>query len=193
MAREYHSFEMTYRYLHGSVCLYDGEPIYVTTDRKIYPKINLYKIDALNKIWKKIEVSDPLFDDRSPNLGYMNFEDNAHYLRRMPVREQNQGLRIFNVVATPAIQLDWFPSMNLYNCIKNIYPSYSEALDRTIKAGQEGCAFHRHVAIRPIDWRSKGLYYRTRLAAVWNDDNWNFIRSEDSTYLEKIIKRSGMN
>ena len=198
MAEAYLTQEDLNMRLAGSICTYDGEPVFVATDgdRCKWPMVRLFKCGSdMYKAWKIIDHTDPLFCDRSPILGYMNYQKQAYYLQRVPFRYQNQGLKDISITSAPRLDRyeGYFASAAMGDCIKGIYPKKEEAL-ANIKDGWSGCAIHRSLAIARVDNRSTGLYYKARLVALWNDWNQSFeyIQASDSKFIKKIINRLGV-
>jgi hypothetical protein len=83
--------------LHGTICRYKGEPVYVYYD---VPRIRLKHPVTMKILVDEIKEDDPDFDISSPELGYMNFsflgEKNPKvrvlYVEREPRKRYRQGL-----------------------------------------------------------------------------------------------------
>lgn len=184
--------------LGDTICTWEGTPVYVAThyDRVRHPNIALFKLNGeLYKPWKTVDHKSPLFCDRSLPLGYMNYNKNAYYLQRVPFRHQNQAIKANCIETTPVLSRNeqWFTSEAMHNCLINKYISMGDAW-KALGAGHLGAAIHRDIALRLVDSRSTGLYYKTRLVALWSEfkGDWDWITSSDMTYLQKIISRLGV-
>ena len=200
MAEEYlnqHDLDLR---LDRTICMYEGTPVYVRTmaDRLRHPQIAIYRLDGqLYKAWKIIDHKEDSFVDRATKLGYLNYSGSAYYLERVPYRHQNQGLKSSNIRELPGLSrygTEWFTGENMKDCILGKYPSYLEATSLMDKKGHFGVAIHRCLAVSLIDSRSKGLFYKGRLVAMWNEitGQWDYLRSSDCAYIERIIRKLGV-
>lgn len=195
MAEAYLTADDLIMRLHQSVCLYDGEPYFVSCVPK-FPKVGLHALGGKNNKYdadKIIDHTDERFSDRSPPLGYMTYENNAYYLERVPYRQQNQGLKQVSVVSSPHLDhySPWFRDATFRDCILGKHASIKEAW-KLMDKGYRGVSIHRNVAIRLIDTRSIGLYYKTRLVATRKGDMWDWLPATDGKYIQKIINRLGV-
>ena len=197
MAEAYLSQEDLNMRLDGSICMYDGHPYYVRTISK-YPNITLYALDGkVNRSIKGTHIIDHTgdrFSDRSPLLGYITYNNNAHYLSRIPFRHQNQGLTQNSIDADGLDRYEsWFFGPEMEKCILGKHASVEEAW-KLMDRGYKGVSIHRQLAIKLIDHRNIGLYYKTRLVATWDQfgKQWEFMKATDGRFIEKIVRRLGV-
>lgn len=185
--------------LDRTICMYDGVPVYVRTYglRHNHPLIDIFKLNGqIYKAWKTIDHKEDLFCDRATKLGYLNYGDSAYYLERVPHRHQNQGLRVTNLHTVPGLSRygnDWFVGKEMEQCILGKYPSYTTAI-KSIESGTTGVAIHRCLSISLIDSRSRGLFYKGRLVAMWDSaaEQWDYLKNPDISYIERIIRKLGV-
>lgn len=195
MAERYLSQEDMTRYLNQSICMYDSTPVYVSCNQ-LYPNIAIYRLAGkLHNHWKIIDHTDEKFCDRAPSLGYINYNKNAFYLQRMPIRNQHAGLRAETILFTPPCQSPpRAEAKEMEACILGEHPKIGEAWDRIKEQGHLGCAIHRHLAILSISPRNHGLHYKSRLVALWSNptERWEFLQNNDTSHLERIISKLGV-
>lgn len=184
--------------LNNTICRYKGHPYYVQTGRadgrNSYPKISLYKLDGTMSRPINVDHTSDEFDDSSPPLGYMNYNNQAIYLKRVPHRLQNQGVRQESIMSIPSTRGHWFTSVSMESCILGRYPSQDQAMSTLQDAGSPyGVAIHRHIALSWIDSRTLGLYYKARLIAtkIYGSD-WSYLEASDSTLIRNIIGKTGV-
>lgn len=142
--------------LNRTICSYDGEPYRIETDG-----MSVYLIDLLGRNTPvKVDAHDPLLDISSLELGYMNIEPGSpgrktgfcEYLTRGPGKQWKQGICIDRIevhspvddLHTPLSGVDY---VNLYNVLKNIYPSVTEAVWNISSGLWESVAISRDVCL----------------------------------------------
>lgn len=199
MAEAYRNQEDLTQRIDGTVCMWAGEPYYVRTVGKIrYPNVDLYKLEPqAYKPEMSVDHTDSRFVDRSFPVGYMNYNMQAYYLARVPYRQYNQSIRQSSLISSCGTlnQYDsgWFNGQPFYDMIKEKYPSVLEARNN-LENGYNGVAISRDVAMKYVDRRILGLYYKDRLAAIWSrtDSRWNYQDGNDISVLQKIINKTGL-
>lgn len=156
-----------YRYLNGTICMYDGKPVYVGHDGQD-KMLTLYNPVGKNDIICKIPYDDPLFDVESPRLGYMEKGEIVHYVMRVPQRQFSQGLTQRNVVF---YDIDGQESMKMGNrpllsqefvdMLLGRYRPFEESLELLDR--QKEVALSRDIAMKsegkPGDW-PRSVYIR---------------------------------
>lgn len=197
MAQDYGSIEDVQLRIGRSICLYKGEPVYVSCDYQSYPNVQIQHIVAkygvVSKGAKVIDHRDPDLDDRAFDLGYMQYDDRAYYLKRGAFRHQNQGLRAENIISVPYLSRGSFIfTGGMHSCIMGTHPTLKEAFGQLDK-GALGVPIHRHVAIQRMDSRHVGLYYRARLVAMWQEakGEWNWLESFDQKHIKRLVEKTG--
>lgn len=197
MAQDYGSREDIALRLGRTICLYEGVPVYVSNDREDYPFVKIQYLDrrygVVSRGSKVIDHRDKELDDSAFDLGYIEIEGQAHYLKRGAFRHQNQGLRQENVIAVPFVGRGSFimhPGM--YACITGEHKTIKEAW-KLLDSGHQGVPIHRHVAMCRLDSRNTGLYYRARLVAMWNSssDTWDWVESPDQKHIKRLVEKTG--
>lgn len=137
-----------------------GDPVYVhSVDRAngLCQVTAIGKLNADNDFVggadKQLMITLDELNVQPVSLGYVNFNANAFYLERMPIRHgpNNQGLNNENCNSTGP-RLYGFPLKELVKCIKGDYPSFESAVKNTVAKKKTGndkiIAFHRHWAVR---------------------------------------------
>jgi hypothetical protein len=131
--------------LHGTICRYKDQPVYVYVDGKnLHLKHPVTRIDIIQIKW-----DDPDFDISSPELGYFNLltlsdrspKNRVFYAERQPVKKWRQGLNP-NVLHYSDIEGDpdkshipgmpqdhWLADQGFYDMLTNEYPSLNKAFD----------------------------------------------------------------
>lgn len=140
-----------YRYLNGSICMYDRQPVYVGADGAD-TTLTLYSLVGKNEVIKKINHDDPLFDVESPRLGYIERDGFVFYPVRTPQRQFSQGLTNRNVVF---YEIDGRLSTKVHNktlltkefrdMLLNHYRPFEESMD--LLSSQKEVAFSRDIAM----------------------------------------------
>lgn len=137
---EYISREDATRRLDQSVCMYNGEPVWVTVN-PMFP-VNTIHVEPLvltssqyNKPdtipRTRVHIMDEAFSIRLPCIGYVNHPRRltCSYPYRYPRREQQQGLRNGVLSNVP----DGIRTKDMYNMFMNIYPSTTSAFSSLTK------------------------------------------------------------
>jgi len=99
MAAKFDNLEDVQGKFAGTICYYDGRPVYVkNTDQKVLPDGSaagfwLYILYSATGRGKWVELSDPLFDYKNFNIGYANEGNCAAWWYRKPNKQWKQGLK----------------------------------------------------------------------------------------------------
>lgn len=194
--------------LDQTICRYKGHPYFVITSgyaETIYPNVGLCRLNSSRMIPSIIvDHRDPDFDDSAVPLGYLNWADEACYLKRIPQRVSAQGLRSNSIEMLPrprtsgARETSWFTAREMESCILGRYPSLNSVLSWLRESGRVGAskAIHREIAVSLIDSRRMGLLYKGRLVAtsdsVRDVSNWTYLDNPDASILRRIIEKTGV-
>jgi hypothetical protein len=164
-----------------------------------YPKVHLYRMGS--KMYKhtlEIDHTDSRFIDRSLPLGYINYNSNAYYVSRIPYRHFNQAIKQTSLMSNCGnlniYDTGWFFREPMYNLLKGIYPSVRTARNKLEDGSAQGVAVHRDLALKYMDRRTIGLYYKDRLAAIWDNaaERWDYRGGPDAMVLQKLIGKTGL-
>lgn len=196
MALPYIRREDIHMRLNTTICMYEEEPYYVSTDdgRSDGNNITIYKLDGLFRPTKTIDHRDDKFSDRSVPLGYMQYEDKAHYLSRMPQRMQNQAVTRASIVGMPqGLGARWFTSKAMRSCILGEHKTFKQAWKMIENGEFSSVPIHRYVALK-LGRRDMELHYKGRLVAQWNEnlDYWEYLKSDDRSFIQRAIERLGV-
>jgi hypothetical protein len=133
-----------------------GEPVYVcAVDNAggMCTVCNLTEMQGMRVDFGKTSlVSLDDLNVRPVKLGYVNFNAEAFYLERMPIRHgpNNQGLNVENCVSSgPGLYN--FPMKEFIRCIKGEYPDFKNAVEKSATKKRNGqsktIAFDRYWAV----------------------------------------------
>lgn len=145
--------------LHGTVCMYQGEPVVVWVNPEAPADqvdiVDLKTYDRYNPGKKKRTVSytDDTFDYKAMPLGYAWVEKRkAVYISRLPDRQQSQGLSQYVIRITSKSEGDYIShtAPYMYDCIKGNYPSASQAISLVSNGAASSVPFDRRFAIGQV-------------------------------------------
>jgi hypothetical protein len=189
--------------LNSSICRFDGKAVYVQVKRG----------DPVNTVWLThlgtgenpfvTKTTDPLFVHKSPALGYVNVASTCLYVGRMPDRKQTQGLNWMNTTIIPdQVAPNHLGIRDIFNTkafaamIEDKYPPFELALHQLQQIDNyKGVAFHKHIAIKRINARDIGLFYRARFVAMWDQRRAQFFllpNLRDGSFLSVVLRRHGV-
>lgn len=140
--------------LRGSVCVYRGEPVYISNTEEHRLQI-AYLRDPFEV--ETIDYRVQEFRYLTPQLGYMNHNRKALYLSRNPVGGWNSPALTrdaIEIVGSTNKRLsdydDFFRSRALRDCIKGEHPDLNAA-KAILEIGEaQSVAFHRHFALKMV-------------------------------------------
>jgi hypothetical protein len=102
-----------------------------------------------------LEVHASELDVSSPPLGFVNCRGHACYIMRVPRRDDwRQGLRQRSLKSLTGISMPSVSMCSLAQAIENNYPTFDEALAKSLHC--DNVAWHRHWAVG-----NGRIYYRT--------------------------------
>jgi len=76
------------------------------------------------------------------------------------------------------------------HCILGVYMTMENALS-LLERGGNGYAIDRHVAVKLLDGRRIGLYYRDRLVTIRHGYNWNWLEGNDMHVVRRLVEKTG--
>lgn len=199
MGKEYYSKEDAAMRLHGTICMYDGSPVYVdaTSPGSTDPgKVFIYHLgDAikLGKGYKVVDYRDDKFVYKSPPLGYMFYENKARYVSRIPDRKQRQGLSVDVVRVNPYPEYNdsHFTSQAMSDCILGKYHTLTQA-ESLVNNGVHSVPISRRLAIVRERRGVTALAFRGRTIGYKEGDSYRLLNIKEKPFLLKTIKAAGV-
>lgn len=178
--------------LHGTLCLWKGEPVKVHVDDSPgYPETSI-TVQPLNK--NKSEVIDYTSDEFTPHgikLGYVNYEGFAYFVSRLPLRRNMQGLTTGNINVSHGGPKALLFSKSMRDCILGKYPSIKEAREK-FEGMHSSVAISRNFSIVRegsfyyLDYRAK------RVGTLNRDDTFQIFDSPNSSFIRRALDREGL-
>lgn len=162
--------------LDNTIVMWQGEPHWCRVSLD-FP-VNHVHITALEDVQtgrgkrKLVDLTSDDFSANIPELGYVNREYYCDFVSRSPERRQKQGLCVNTVKSASGND----PSVYMFtvefrNMLKNVYPTFDEALTKVEQLGVARVAFHKQLALLK---RSKVspvvLEVRGREVATFNNE-----------------------
>lgn len=191
--------------LHNSVVMYDGFPVYCTSNGdsssiKVYGLI--LNTEGKSKFIKDIEYDDPKLSIQSPRIGYVNKGlDAVVYLSRIPSRQFHIGLtsntlEIKTIVGTKADGFrNWPFNPQLHDAMTGKYPAAIEILRRLHKPAYKtwSQAFTSTLAFGFSEQSGLKVFHKNTPIAYYNSKESTFksIR-EGSSLVENILTKHGL-
>ena len=158
MSFKYENERDAQQHLLGTVVMYAGAPAYV---HEIAPSasgafvVSLGHLPRYRNIFQ-VDLFDGQFEPRGIRLGYCNIVNagRATFLSRIPSRQYHQGLHRTNL-RIPEDETGrrhtnfehLLTDAGFADCLRNIYPSYKEALNLLENPNILSAAFHRYFAV----------------------------------------------
>jgi len=145
--------------LHQSIVRYKNRPVLVLAATEASTNLCARPLDNIDddKAAFIINANDEDLDISSVPLGYVNTENDAVFVSRVPVRRQKQGVSTDNTVVNyhgvgnaHNDGLFGFHLKYLIATIEGHYPSVEDALAEVLK-DKRGRAFHRYFAFGKQD------------------------------------------
>lgn len=182
--------------LNDTICLYEGEPVYVVMSGNDQTEAVIRFYDGTSRRSKVINYTDDKFTYHPIRLGYMNIGKNTFYLTRSPVRRQKQGLSQDNIVnqSNTRISSRWFPSKGLTHCIQGKYPSLKDALKLLNDRKTKGVAVDRDIALKLADTSTITIYFKERTVGLFDLQKRSVSWSENemTSIIFRILERKGL-
>jgi hypothetical protein len=171
MGEKFYAEEDKQRRLNGTVCMWEGKPVYCiiqTGRRRAGPEeILVAPLPEATDTWKDapwkvVKYTDPRFSYEAFPLGYINYGGRCGYLMRSPHQQQSAGLGSGNIIIQGDYGLGtdrFLASQAMEDCILGKYPTLKEVLSKGIGA------FSRNFAIRGVG-RKLGLEYQGNIIGM---------------------------
>lgn len=188
-------FEDVIQKLNGTICRYDGRPVFVIAN--IAGNADLvcsYLDNMLNKF--TIRHDDPKFDYRSAPLGYITVDGNSWYLYRRASRRFQAGLSANNVASVNKyFPIEYITTVHFKECILGEHVSFAEALKQVKDEGKNSVAFNRQFAISHGQKKAITLDYRGEPVAIWVPklEKFQTLVGVGSSVLERALKRLSLD
>lgn len=146
--------------LQGTIVRLNDEPVFVHEVRRDMKA----EVSKLEDIYNAFIADGRELDLTPVPLGMCNFNHNAHYLSRVPLRRDwRQGLRRENFIS-PTCDHAAIPPALLAKVIKGEYPALKECFD-LVKKGALAAAWSRRWAIG----RDSTLIYKNKVVGTSKD------------------------
>lgn len=197
MAEKYFNREDMQRKLNETICLWDGEPVYVSTGHgSAGDQVDIFRFSERGLgDSTRIDHTDPRFVDRSLPLGFLNRYQTCGYVSRVPYRRNIQPISSRQLQIEPDFGGGWFLSNEFANTIRGRYPSYADSLAWVTNGAYQGSAFCRDACIAVRQGiKQPGLYYKTRLIALWNiySNRWDYLQGPEILHFKKLVEKLGV-
>jgi hypothetical protein len=194
--------------LRNTVILVHDKPVEVLSCKKAGKSVMLqFTYLPKRTVVDEIDVTDEAVNMRDLKLGYVNFDNEALYLTRIPARQQQQGLSGRNIsipnysADNPAFKRGHIAadferlkaSASFADALTNVYPTFQEAIVMLDQADERvSVAFSRVFALKKDkELEFFELHYKAQRIA-WGDPN-NFNLPSSSRFLSEILDNSRIN
>lgn len=158
-----------------------GEPVYVY---KVGPGMKT-DYSLLNEMHVMKQCKTEELDLKPVPLGYCNYNKNACYLSRIPMRRDwRQGLRRGNFASLSGMNADRIPYEALKQCIIGEYPTFTAALEAVKKL--KSIAWHRHWCVDA----NNQVFYKGNGRPVGVVSGTDIVLSSKYQYLKEALKES---
>lgn len=201
MGKELFNRDDVIKRLHQTICMYKGEPVYVTADCEGRTKVLAYPLKEFgaNRACKPIVVNytDDSFSYKSPPLGYIYYNDRAFYLSRIPDRKQRQGLHqevIFSVPTNDEVPwIEMLQSPEMHMCIMGRHPSLMDARVLIAK-GARSVPISRNCAVQRLGKSSDMvlLYKGREIGISMGGKDFELYNCKEKGFLTKVLQREGI-
>lgn len=193
MACELYNREHVIDKLHQTICLYEGEPVFV----RITNGLTEREVEITNLITSKktvVDYTNDSFDYSAFPLGYLNHPGTmeAFFITRVPYRGRHQGLHVNNI--SPYVDMNVFTSHPMYNCITGTHPPFRDVLQIMNKEYfRKSMAFHRYGALVRVFGTNYNLEYRgSPIASVNKEGSVTPFSSFKTSATRNIMKSMGI-
>jgi hypothetical protein len=175
---QYHAEEDRNRRLNGTICMYDGNPVYIRCSdphgRITLKADEVFITEPTNVFdysgYRVVKYTDDKFCAKAFPLGYANHREGICYVTRKPHQQQRAGIHegVIDVKGDSSTH-HFIYSQAMVDCIKGNYPTFEEAR-KTVSQGKP-VAFTRFLAFRPLYKNIYTLEYRGRPAGIVKKDD----------------------
>lgn len=178
--------------LDRTICIYKGMPVFVEAGnrREDWHNVTIHALPVGSTKGNIVDYREPEFDYRAFPLGYINYSGGtAHYLMRVPSRQQAQGLSRGCIISSPELRSEggWFRSQEMSDCILGKYPTLSECVDTIKTYKRRSTAFTRELSLEE-DAGTILLQYKGRNIGYQEGDKYKLFPSRDRKMLRSIIE-----
>lgn len=142
--------------LHGTVCMYAGEPVVVyVNEGQPAEMVDIYDLKTYNKYKhqesrkRTVQYTDDAFVYKAFPLGYAYHPEykSAIYVSRLPDRQQSQGLGQYVIRTNNGDYNINVHSPYMADCILGKHPCVAEAVQRVASGRANSCPFDRKFAV----------------------------------------------
>lgn len=188
MAEPFIDLADTRQRIHRTICMYDGKPMYVSV--MDVDLVGLYPLRRERGEPNHVRVTDKKFSYKSVPLGYINYQNNALYVMRIPARQTRAGISPENLTTIPQVPTeDFFLTKAFEDCILGKHPGLRTAVKSLLDVKAASVAVHRHVA---LSWYTKDflrVQYRGTDVGKFDVQNNMFIFNNTPwrSFLERIV------
>lgn len=201
MAEKYHAEEDKTRRLNNTVCLYDGQPVYVVTrvgwrsdkplgEEEVYITDLGKSCDVYDPVdWKRVSYTSDSFSYEAFPLGYVNYKGSCYYLVRAPVQAQSQGLCSSNLILPSDCWHRIWMSLQMADCILNKYPTLTDALKEVTTKQVDSIAFHRRFCLGRFGRTKITLSFQDRIIGFYSEKKKSFtiFKSSDNRFMSQLL------
>jgi len=159
--------------LHGGVILWDNVPHIIQVDGS---DLHILDLTSQDYVARRINPHDDRLDIGSIELGYINTEQGAYYLSRMPARQFQQSitrksiveyfLSIRGIEATGRGRSEWLYTKAFRESYTKKYPSFNRAVELIQTEGRSSVALSRDVAITVDDLGTVKVFHKLEPVGV---------------------------
>lgn len=200
MGRQFTSSEDVLKRLHGTICIYEGSPVYVMFGANCDTKhVNIHRVDTYNRYnskneFRRIDYTADTFRYKAFPLGYINSGDHAYYASRIPNRYQYYGLSPESIhwEPRPADPYSVIFSSGFTDMVGSNYPGIVDVESR-LHRGARSVAFTNSLAIEKIKGRTVQLMFKGKPIAIkMTGDTFVMFDMPEANFLRKILYKAGV-
>jgi len=146
--------------LENTVVLYDGEPVYINrvedgAELGEVARVFFTKLPLDDRRETRKFLSSRKFDLAPFPMGYMNYNKDAIFVTRSPIRQNRQGLCV-HTVRTTTIDggradigfIRMISDQGFTDMVKGVYPSFPDAVDLMEEESYYSVALSRSIALK---------------------------------------------
>lgn len=195
MGHPMHSLQDVSMYLNGTICLWDGKPVYVDVDNGEGGKIMIHYLGDRKKR-ELVEYTDDRFDYRSVQLGYLQYENRAFYLERLPVRKTKQAVAHENTGGRSPCGRnigisDILFSSAMNNCVLGEHMTEEEAIRGLMGGKYKSAAVSRNVAIQKEEDGTFTLWHKNIKVGKksHNEQYFTLLSGNHSSFMKRFLEK----
>jgi hypothetical protein len=190
-----HSIQDVALYLDGTLCLWDGKPVYVDVGGGTGGKIWVHYCGNRG-VKDLVEYTDPRFDYRSLQLGYMQVEHRAYYVERLPWRKTKQGVAYENTFGRSPCgnQIhvgDYLMTAAMRDCVLGQHMTEEEAVRGLMGTKYKSAAVSRNVAIQKESDGKFSLWHKNIKVGQRNHNEQAFtlLSGQHSSFMKRFLEK----